>query len=245
MHFEQHAATYEEARPPYPEALWDRIAELGVLQAGRRAVDLGAGTGQASRGLLAAGLEVVAVEPGHRLATQLRQRYPSLRVQECTAEAADLPDASLDLVVAATSIHWMDLDLLLPKLHRALVPGGWFLVWRNVYGDDAAEVTPFRRRVAEIVARRTQPSRAGLEAAARTEAELTDGDLFEMVSLDRFRWSVDLDERQIRLLFGSFSDWSAAEVEEVAAAVRDLGGTVTEHYGSWLIALRPVHASTR
>lgn len=237
-HFEQHAATYEEARPPYPAALWRRVAELGALRPGLRAVDLGAGTGQATGVLLAGGLEVTAIEPGHQLATQLRERHPAARVLESTAEAAELPDAAFDVAVAATSIHWMDLDRLLPQLHRAVVPGGQLLVWRNVYGDEAAEVTPFRERVGEIVARRGHRSRRALELAGRTAADLTRSGLFATTALDHFSWSIDLDERQIALLFGTFSDWSAAEVEEVAAAVRALGGSVTEHYRSWLVALR-------
>lgn len=238
-HFEKHASTYEEARPPYPAALWRRIADLDGMRPGRRAVDLGAGTGQATGALLAAGLEVTAVEPGPRLAAQIRMRYPAAQVIESTAEAAELGEAAFDVAVAATSIHWMDLDVLLPRLHRALTSDGQLLVFRNVYGDETAELTPFRERVAAIVARRNQPSRHGLEVATSTEADLTRAGLFATVSHDHFSWSIDLSEQQIRLLFGTFSDWSPKEVEEAAAAVRDLGGVVTEHYRSWLIALRP------
>jgi SAM-dependent methyltransferase len=239
MHFEQHAATYAAARPPYPAALWARVRELGVLTAGHRAVDLGAGTGQVTGPLLAAGLEVVAVEPGPQLAGQLREAYPRALVVTSTAEDADLGEGSFELAVAATSIHWMDLDRLLPRLHRALVADGRFLVWRNVYGDETAVVTPFRERVAAVVARRDRPSRRGLEDVESTAANLTRSGLFELIEIDRFRWSIDLDERQVRLLFGTFSDWSPAEVEEVASAVQKAGGLVTEHYRSWLISLRP------
>lgn len=238
-HFEKHAATYEEARPPYPPELWQRIDELGALRPGQRAVDLGAGTGQATGVLLEAGLEVTAVEPGHQLATRLRERYPAAHVIETAAEDADLGAGAFDLAVAATAIHWMDLDRLLPKVHRALTENGLLLVWRNVYGPgEGVADTPFRERVREIVAERDQPSRHGLSIAELTAAKLTSDGLFEQVSLDHFAWSIELSERQIRLLFGTFSDWSEVEVEEAAAAVRELGGTVTEHYGSWLIALR-------
>lgn len=132
----------------------------------------------------------------------------------------------------------MDLDPLLPKLHSALRPGGRFLVWRNVYGDETAPVTPFRERVEQLVARRGAPSRRGLEIVDRTHAELVRSGLFESIGVEHVTWSIDLDERQVRLLFGTFSDWSPQEVEEAGAAVRDLGGVVTEHYRSWLIALR-------
>jgi hypothetical protein len=56
--------------------------------------------------------------------------------------------------------------------------------------------------------------------------------------VDAFRWSVELDSAQVLDLFTTFSDWTAEEAGEAAAAVDDLGGLVTEHYVTWLIALR-------
>ena len=49
-----------------------------------------------------------------------------------------------------------------------------------------------------------------------------------------------LDAQAVGRLFRTFSDWSQAEVEHAVAAVTDLGGTVTEHYSSWLLVLAPI-----
>ena len=144
MHFEANAAVYGQARPPYPMALWNAVRDLGVLHPGHDAVDLGAGTGQATGPLLAAGLHVTAVEPGPQLADQIRAAHPAATVMGDRAETVTLPDRSFDLVVAATSIHWMDLDVVLPKVHRWLRPDGVFLVWRNVFGDPTV-TTPLPR----------------------------------------------------------------------------------------------------
>jgi SAM-dependent methyltransferase len=51
---------YARHRPDYPEALLDWLAGL---VSGRRAVDLGAGTGILTRQLAARGWDVVGVEP--------------------------------------------------------------------------------------------------------------------------------------------------------------------------------------
>ena len=155
------------------------------------------------------------------------------------AENVGLPDRSLDLAVAATSIHWMDLSVLLPKVHRWLRPEGAFLVWRTVFGDPAVE-TPFREQIARIVADRHAPPRTDSgEEIEETAVALTSSGLFAREAVHTFRWSIVLDEHEVHRLFTTFSDWSADEVDRAALAVRDLGGTVTEHYSSWLILTRP------
>jgi SAM-dependent methyltransferase len=238
QHFERHASLYTRARPPYPAALWDELAELGLLEPGSRVLDLGAGTGQATGPLLAAGLRVTAVEPGPALAAELQERYPGALVQQSTAESAVLGAGAFDLAVCATAVHWLDLDVVLPRLHAALAAGAYLAVWMNEFGDPTV-TTPFRVRVADIVARRGAPPRTerGLDPADWPVA-LTAGGHFEVVCTRRFRWTVRLTSDQVRDLFTTFSNWSPAEVEEAAEAARELGGVVTEHYTTPLIVLR-------
>ena len=160
-HFDTHAAAYDRGRPAYPPALWSRLAGLGLLEPRTRVVELGAGTGQATGPMLRAGARVTAVEPGPALAGRLRRHCPAAEVLVETAESVSLPPAAYDLAVAATAVHWFDLDVVLPKLHRALVPAGRLAVWRTVFGDPTAPVTTFRERVAEITAAREAGSRPG------------------------------------------------------------------------------------
>ncbi len=210
MHFEAQAANYARARPPYPAALWESLRDHHLLRPGGHVLDLGAGTGQATGPLLDAGLRVTAVEPGPRLADQLRAEHPAATVIVSRAEDIDLPAASFDIAVAATSIHWMDLDVVLPKVHRLLVPSGKLLVWRNVFGDPSI-TTPFRDRVAEIVRARDAPPRPGSNAedVEATSTELTRRGLFAVEDISTFRWSIELDGAQVHRLFSTFSDWSA------------------------------------
>jgi SAM-dependent methyltransferase len=240
MHFDAHAEVYDRARPPYPAALWARLRDRGWLRPGTRVIELGAGTGQATGPMLEAGASVTAVEPGGALADRLRRRRPEVTVHVATAEAVALPPAAFDLAVTATAVHWFDLDVVLPKLHRALVPGGRFAVWRNVFGDPSVPVSPFRQRVAAITARRVhEPATRGPGELA-TEAwvaRLTAGGYFLPGHVEEFRWTIDLRAEQIRDLFTTFSNWDAAEAEEAARAVEDLGGQVTEHYVTPLIVL--------
>jgi len=251
MHFDAHADVYDRARPPYPDALWARLSGLGLLHPGARVVELGAGTGQATAPMLRVGAAVTAVEPGPALADLLRRRCPGATVLVATAESVPLPDAAFDLAVAATSVHWFDLDVVLPRLHRTLAHGGHLAVWRNAYGDPAVAATPFRERVAAIVARRGDRRRPGpgeLDTEAWLE-RLTQGGWFVARHVEELAWSIELGTDEVRDLFTTFSDWSAAEVEDAARAVADLGGRVTEHYRTPLLVLsrsgEPVRRSGR
>nr|WP_205865104.1 class I SAM-dependent methyltransferase [Planctomonas sp. JC2975] len=250
MHFDGRVDDYESARPPYPHELWETLRGNGLLRPGLRALDLGAGTGLATGPLLDAGLHVTAVEPGERLAERLRMRYPAASVLVSRSEDLDLPDASFDLVVAATAVHWFDLDVVLPMVERALAPNGTFAAWRNVFGDPDVP-TPFRDRVEAIVRRRAPQPDGRSEANQRhpdaesldaTIERLTRDGRFKVERATSYRWSIDLDAHRVELLFGTFSDWSADEAAQAGDAVRQLGGTVLEHYQSWLILLRPVRA---
>nr|WP_293321965.1 class I SAM-dependent methyltransferase [Mycobacterium sp.] len=245
MHFNDRADLYKTARPPYPAELWHRVRATGLVGPGRRALDLGAGTGEATGPLLAEGMDVVAVEPGRDLAAILAARYPAADLLLSRAEDVELADSSFDLVVAATSIHWMNLDIVLPKVRRALVPEGRLLVWRNVFGDPSGATTAFRAEVARIVSRRPTARAGKREDAAATADMLTRTGLFSVDDVCAYRWSIQLDAEQIHCLFSTFSDWTPREVAEALAACRALGGQVVEHYRSWLIVASPRHGSAR
>jgi SAM-dependent methyltransferase len=238
MHFERMAPEYASSRPPYPPSLYQVLEAEGVIGPGTRVLEIGAGAGLATRELVRAGSEVVAIEPGRELASLLESDVPGASVILAHLEDADLPDSAFDSVVAATSMHWVDLSIGLPRLHAALRPRGWLAVWRHRFGDDSV-YTEFRRRVAQIVAERTGRGVGERRADDRpTMDELAAGAWFEPVRTENWRWSIELDTEQVHRLFRTFSDWNDTEVEAVARAADELGGVVTEHYQSVLHLLK-------
>src|SRR2546423_6784585 len=128
--FESVAAEYERHRPEYPEEALRWAAERLGLEGAARVLDVGAGTGKLTRGLVALGFEVVAVEPGAPMLAQLRTSVPEAGALEGPAESIRLADASVGAAFAGQAFHWFDPERALPELHRVIRPGGGLaLLW--------------------------------------------------------------------------------------------------------------------
>jgi SAM-dependent methyltransferase len=145
--FNRMADVYD-ARPAYPSALIDALA--GLVPGHGRVGDLGAGIGHVALPLAERGLDVVAVEPAQamlaRLESEARRRRLSLRALHATAEALPLDDASLDLVVVADAVHFLDPELAAREIARVLAPKGALAIVTCELGE-----TPFMRSLVEII----------------------------------------------------------------------------------------------
>ncbi|MBW8881406.1 MAG: methyltransferase domain-containing protein, partial [Asticcacaulis sp.] len=124
-HFSRVAGQYAAARPTYPAALFDWLADVAP---GRDlAWDAGAGSGQASLALAERFGRVLATDIS---AGQLSQMPSHDRiVTRVTDYDTGLDDASVDLVTVAQALHWFDLDAFYGEVRRVLKPGGVIAVW--------------------------------------------------------------------------------------------------------------------
>jgi SAM-dependent methyltransferase len=137
--FGLHADRYRRFRPGYPDAPFDKAVEACGPPLGH-AVDLGAGSGQATSQVLKRFERVTAVEPDAEMAA-LIPPDPRLQVKVARAEEVDL-GAPVDAVFSATAFHWMDADIVCRKVAEALRPSGVFLAIGYgpfvILGPDAA-----------------------------------------------------------------------------------------------------------
>jgi SAM-dependent methyltransferase len=101
------AAAYERFRPGYPDELADRVLAYARIPI-RAALEIGAGTGKATRVFARRGIAVTATDPDPAMLAELRKHVPaSVSVMEAAYE--DLPlDRSYDLLFAGASLHWTD-----------------------------------------------------------------------------------------------------------------------------------------
>jgi SAM-dependent methyltransferase len=121
--FGMHAAAYAEHRPDYPVA-GIRWALAGAAHEPHRVLDLAAGTGKLTEGLLTMGLEVTAVEPDGDMLAELSRRLPGVSAHDGSAERIPLADSSVDAVLVGQAFHWFDAGPALAEIARVLRPGG-------------------------------------------------------------------------------------------------------------------------
>jgi SAM-dependent methyltransferase len=119
------AAAYERGRPRYESQV---IGVIGQAAGGPRILDVGAGTGRLSAPLLAAGYDIVAVEPLDEMRAILAGHIGADRALAGRAEALPLDDASVDGTVCADAWHWFNGARAADELARVVRPGGGVVV---------------------------------------------------------------------------------------------------------------------
>ncbi|MGO9959095.1 MAG: class I SAM-dependent methyltransferase [Solirubrobacteraceae bacterium] len=125
--FNEVAREYDRHRPTYPDALIDRACDVAGLGPGAAVLEIGCGTGQLTRSLLARRLRVTAVEPGERLIARARDQLGNAGEVEFVnrrLEEAPLPRAHYSAAFSGSAIHWVDPDVSWRKTADALVDGG-------------------------------------------------------------------------------------------------------------------------
>lgn len=128
--FSKGARDYQSARPDYPIEVHRWLTQDLGLKAGRRVLEVGAGTGKFTRYLQSTGAEVVALEPVASMRELLQESLPEVEAVDGTAESLPFSDDTFDAVVCAQAFHWFATPEALEAFHRVLRPGAKLgLIW--------------------------------------------------------------------------------------------------------------------
>lgn len=159
--FDGVAAEYDRHRPAYPDELIDQACRVAGLGDGDQVLEVGCGSGQLTRALLARGLRVTAVEPGLSLMSLARQNLAgagAVEFMNARFEDAVLPRGQFQAVFSASAFHWVDPKVSWLKAAEVLIPGGTLALVQYCgleeprSKDDQEAVLDAMRRVAPEVA---------------------------------------------------------------------------------------------
>jgi SAM-dependent methyltransferase len=233
------AADYDAVRPRYPDALFDRLlsdrADIDVL-------DVGCGTGIATRALADRGAHVLGLEIDERMAELARARGGEV----ATAPFETWPDDGrrFDLITAGQAWHWIDPIAGPVRAADLLRPGGRLaLFWnynRLTDAQQAALVPVYRAIAPDLVESVTLGQ--GAETIAEHRSDLEQSGRFVDFEEDVFEWSRHYTRDEWLALLGTHSDYlvqdPATRAElfgAIGTAIERLGGGLDIAYDTHLL----------
>jgi SAM-dependent methyltransferase len=243
--FGEHAEAYDRFRPSYPDEVIDEV--LGPVPVGLDALDVGCGTGIASRQMAERGANVLGVELAPRMAEVARGH--GIDVEIAAFESWDAAGRTFDRVTSAQAWHWLDLPVATAKAAAVLRPGGRLcLIWNAGFpSDDLADaledvyarvVPPGGHRLFRAyAANRSSDARTGLESEIDAISAESG---FDALTEQWFPWArtYQRDEWLDQLL--SRSDHTALEPTIRDRLFEAIGVAIDDHGGSFVMSFETV-----
>jgi len=131
-YFDKVAHQWDEMRKGFfSEAVREKAFSVAGVEAGKIAVDIGAGTGFVTEGLIQKGLQVMAVDRSDLMLEEMRKRFSDvegIEYFEGESEKLPLPDESVDYVFANMYLHHVESPLKAIKEMRRILKSGGKLV---------------------------------------------------------------------------------------------------------------------
>ena len=124
---------YEDVRPRYPTELLQDVIDLSGLKNHSRILEIGCGTGKATRPFAERGYELVCLDIGADLIAVAKKKlkaFPNVSFVEHAFEEWE-SDEKFDLIISATAFHWVDPKVRYLKASEVLKSNGFLAVFSN------------------------------------------------------------------------------------------------------------------
>lgn len=124
--YSPYAKRYAQSRPGYPDELFQHLASLTDLH--NVAWDCAAGSGQAARSLVKHFEKVIATDISSE---QIKNadKHDRIEYRVASSENSGITNQSVNLITAASAVHWFNLPEFYKEVRRVIVPGGILAVW--------------------------------------------------------------------------------------------------------------------
>jgi SAM-dependent methyltransferase len=236
------ADAYDAWRPDYPAELVDDLIEYAGCPPGAEVLEIGAGTGKATRMFCARNLSVVAVEPdGEMAAVASRQAATaghSVRIIHSDFESAALPAGAFPLAYSAQAWHWIEPQTGYVRAHGLLRPGGvlaafWNRVdWTRCPIREELQAAYQESGVGEV---QLGPMHPGVSSAPRTteewHPELARAAGFTHTGLRRYERELRYTAAEYVALLGTHSDTILLAPDVRQELLERVSQTIERHGG--------------
>lgn len=255
--FDRRAEVYNEMRPSYPEGLFFTLINLTELEADANLLEIGPGTGQATKALAKKGFKITAVELGESLADVARRElasYPLVEILTGSFEETKLPENNYDLVYSATAFHWIKPEFKYVKPHHLLKNNGHLAVIHTHHVSDGDTdryyylTQPIYQKYFNDRPKSEKDTGTPLQTAADLKPDQLDEKLFELAHFETFEKVVSYNTADYLKLISTYSPNLAMPEGKRDAFFNDLrevvesklSGKVERHYAMSLTIGRKI-----
>lgn len=134
---------FDKFRPRYSQELFDSLIDYAKIGPGKKVLEIGPGTGQATEPILNTGCDYNAIELGEHLYAKMKEKFgtrPNFNIVNDDFITHDFSDMlgtggpnntgstgnirKFDLIYSAATIQWIPEDIAFSKTYDLLAPGG-------------------------------------------------------------------------------------------------------------------------
>ena len=207
------ADVYDRYRPSPPSTVLEVLTFAAGVERPSLVVDLGCGTGLATRAWSKQAEQVVGVEPNPRMIERAREAtgQPNVQYVEAYAAETELPTGQADLITSFQAFHWMEPQPVLAEAARLLRDGGVFAAC-DYDVPPLVEPEVDEAFAALVAARREARLRLALPAGASSWPK--DGHLGEIRASGLFRYARELVAH----------GWAEADAGRMIGLAESIGG---------------------
>ena len=220
------AEGYASARPPVHPCVVERV---GIKEPVNLAVDAGCGAGLSTAALAPLAHHLVGFDSAESMVKAARRRVPDASFAVASAEAFPFASGQVDLIAAAGSLNYVELDQFFAEARRVLTPTGLLLVYDFSPGSSFAGDESLSSWFSEFSHRYPWPPFNGHLLSPGILAELASG--FTLLVHENF-------EIPLRLAQQAYLAYMLTETN-VAHAIEN--GTPHEEINAWCAkTLQPI-----
>lgn len=132
--FNQMADYYDKYRPGYPQEIITAIIKKANLVAGSKLLEIGAGSGKATKQFSDFGFEILCIEPGVNLVNLGNENFKGKTIKFIASRFEDYsaPSEYFDVIFSAQAFHWVDQPIGYKKCAGTIKKGGYLAPFWNI-----------------------------------------------------------------------------------------------------------------